>query len=242
MKQLHREREIGEQLDYGKGAETVSKSSTTQSDVKKRKPPSAVEGESHAAPAHLTDGNIDSLKHELQSLQQSRQRFEGYLSTTRMAQSFVQDQIAAYSCAETELLRELRTEMEQSFLPPPSHNGSRRSSHRTSLTSFQRLISFSTGYANSSQPIESLLAQLKPLREPIIPAEPPVPGPKFREVVHYPSSSPALEPPAKFFLFAPVPTTPTEKVEEEEGRNRTKRPKDVASSITAKLKTKQEKG
>ncbi|CDI85439.1 Hydrocephalus-inducing protein like protein, related [Eimeria praecox] len=242
-KQLQREREIMEQLDSGKGSESVSKAaaSAMQSDLKRRKPPSAVEGESHPTAVPVADGNIESLKHELQLLQQSRQRFESYVSTTRLAQSFVQDQVAAYSSAETELLKELKTEMEQPPLPSSPCNGSRRSSHRTSL-GFQRLITFSTAYANSSQPIETLLAQVQRLREPIIPNEPPVPPPKFLEVVHYPSSSPALEPPAKFFLFAPLPTIPLEKAEEDETKNRAKKPKDAASNVTTRSKTKQERG
>ncbi|CDJ53112.1 hypothetical protein, conserved [Eimeria brunetti] len=243
-KQLQREREIGEQLDGGKGMDNASKpsASTSQLDMKKKRPPSSVGAESHPPAVHLTDGSIESLKHELQSLQQSRQRFEGYFSTSKLAQSFVQDQVAAYSCAEAELLKEVKAEMEQSPFPSSSRSGSRRSSQRTSLSSFQRLVTFCTGYANSSQPIDTLLAQLQPLREPVVPREPPVPAPEFLEVVHYPSSSPALEPPAKFFLFAPLPSTALERAEEEESKNRSKKPKDGASTIPTRSKIKQEKG
>lgn len=243
-KQLQREREIVEQLDCGKGSDTVSKSSASaaQSDLKKRRPPSAVEGENHPTAVQLADGSMESLKHELQSLQQSRQRFEGFFTTGKLAQMFVQDQVSAYCCAETELLKELKTEMEQSPVPLSSCSGSRRSSQRTTLSSFQRVLTFSTGYANSSQPVQSLLAQLQPLREPIIPNEPPVPAPKFLEVVHYPSSSPALEPPAKFFLFAPLPSTPWEKADDEEAKTRAKRPNNATSAITTRSKIKQERG
>ncbi|CDJ38995.1 hypothetical protein, conserved [Eimeria tenella] len=237
MKQLQREREIMEQLDCGQGSASAS-----TSDSRRKRPPSASEGENSQLPLHVTDELTESLKQEYHVLQQSRQRIEAYLSSTRAAQSFVQDQISAYSSAENEMLKEAKNEVEESSAPASSCSNSRRGSRKSSLGAPSRVITFSSGYVSSALPIESLLGQLQLLREPIIPNEPPIPVPDIQEVVHYPPRSLEVEPPSKLLLLTPLPSSAQEKSEEDEVRNKSRRARDSGQSTNARSKSKQDRG
>lgn len=244
-KQLQREREIGELLD-GKGPDVAGSlkpvGSASGGDSKRKRPPSASDGESRPQAVRLTDEEIESLKQELHSLQQSRQKIEGYLGSTRAAQSFVQEQIAAYSLTESELLRELRGDVGRPGHSSYSCGTGRRGSRRSSLGIPQRLVTFTAGYANSALPIDSLVAQIQPLREPVIPLEPPLAGPEVLEIVHYPSRSPVMEPPANFLLLAPLPAAAPDKLEDEDLKNRPKKAKEAAGVGTTRAKLKQDRG
>ncbi|KAL8431118.1 hypothetical protein Efla_004639 [Eimeria flavescens] len=243
-KHLQREREIAELLD-AKGQELTESfragSPAIAADLKKKKAASGLEGEGRPAALPLGE-DIERLREELQFLQQGRLRIEANLSTTKAAYAFVQDQIAAYCMAESEVLKQLKDNGTFPAFHSCSSGSTRRASNRQSLERTGRTIAVSVAYVNPSLPIESLFGQLQPLRSPVIPTEPPIPNSEVVEVVHYPEALPVVEPPAHILLLSPLITSGAEKLEEEETKNRSKKTRDTTPSSVMRSKVKQERG
>lgn len=243
-KQVQREREIFELLDE-KSPEVAGTSKPVGSasgiEAKKRRPICAAEVESRLASAHVTEEDIERLREELHSIQHSRQRVEGYLGSSRAAQAFVQEQINVCAAAESELLKELAGEKQQPLFTPVTTGFGEEDNQRSSFEKHQRVVAFSVVYLNSALPADSLFSQLQPMREPVIPSEPPIPRPQLLEIVHYPGAPQFMDPPSKFILLSPVPSAATDKPEEDEVKIKPKKTKDVGSSAAARSKIRQDK-
>ncbi|OEH79817.1 hydrocephalus inducing related protein [Cyclospora cayetanensis] len=244
-KQLQREREILSMLAAAKGSDgTIGSGLVGASTTADSQHDIALTGlEEESSPEGMQSGNkLESLKQELHSLQLSRQRVEGYLGSNRAAQAFVQEQISAYSCAETELLKESRAEAELSTGLMRMLQDGREVSHRVSHCCYIRNITFHTCYANSALPTDSLLSQIDNLRKPVIPTEPPLPSPEVFEVVRFPSCLPVMEHSAHFMLLTPSPAVALEKVAEEDFKNKPKRAKEGAITNISRPKIRQDRG
>ncbi|KAL8435591.1 hypothetical protein ACSSS7_002384 [Eimeria intestinalis] len=242
-KTLQRERELVEFLD-GKGQEptftTKTGGSPSGSDSKKKRVLGGMEAEARLATANWPDGDAERLKEELLSLQHTRQQIEANLYSSKAAQAFVQEQIATYSAAESELLKETSDETSRLAAVANAPGGSRRASHRQSFRGTQRIIAFSTAYLKPAISTEALLAQIQPLREPVIPAEPPLPESELVEVVYYPSTLPKATQPTNLVLLSPSGSA-SDKVEDEDAKNKLKKTRDVASPGSVKCKLRQDK-
>ncbi|KAL8443893.1 hypothetical protein Emed_006517 [Eimeria media] len=243
-KNLQRERELVELLD-GKGQESTTPPKTgaspSGSDSKKKKQLGGVEAETRVATTHLLDGDVENLKEELLSLQHTRQQVEANLSSSKAAQAYVQEQIATYCAAESELINESRAEKNCPEAPANFSGSLRRPSHRQSFRGIRRTIAFSTAYLKPATSTEALLAQIQPLREPVIPTEPPFPEPELVEVVSYPSSPPKTAQPTTLVLLSPLGSA-FDKIEDEDSKCKLKKTRDATSPGTTKQKLRQEKG
>ncbi|KAL8270019.1 hypothetical protein Esti_006052 [Eimeria stiedai] len=241
---LQRERELVELLD-GKGQEPMAHSrsggSPSGSDSRKKKLLSGKEAENRSATTHLPDADVERFKEELLSLQHTRQQIEANLYSSKAAQAFVQEQIATYCAAESELLKESRDELNRFAALSNAPGSSRRASQRQSFRETRRTIVFSTAYLEPAMSSEALLDQIQPLRKPVIPAEPPLPGSELVEVVHYPLTPPKATQPTNLVLLSPLGSA-FDKIEDEDSKGKCKRTRDAPPPGSMKLKLRQDKG